>query len=120
MELVIDQTSAVPSYEQICRQVVALVASGSLRPGDRLPTVRGLAAQLGLAVNTVAKAFRELELRGAIETRGRSGSFVTGSDTARVAGEAASAFVERARALGLSDEEVLALVRHALGLGSRP
>src|SRR6202007_2395664 len=69
IDLVIDHTSAVPSYEQICRQVVALVASGSLRPGDRLPTVRGLAAELGLAVNTVAKAFRELELRGAIETR---------------------------------------------------
>ena len=120
MRIVIDHGDPAPPYEQICRQVTALAKAGELRPGDRLPTVRGLAEQLGLAVNTVAKAYRELETRGAIETRGRSGSFVTGDDTRRVAGEAASAFVAQARGLGLSDDEVLALVRHALGLGSRP
>lgn len=117
MRITVDHGDAVPSYEQICRQVVSLVEAGELHPGDRLPTVRGLADELGLAVNTVAKAYRELETRGAIETRGRSGSFVTGSDTRRAAGEAASSFVAKARALGLSDDEALALVRHALGLG---
>lgn len=117
MRIAIDHSDAAAPYEQICRQVATLVEAGELRPGDRLPTVRGLAEELGLAVNTVAKAYRELETRGAIETRGRSGSFVTGSDTRRVAGEAASSFVAHVRALGLSDDEVLALVRHALGLG---
>lgn len=117
MQLVIDHSDPAPPYEQICRQVVTLVEAGELAPGDRLPTVRRLAEDLGLAVNTVARAYRELETRGAIETRGRSGSFVTGSDTRRVAGEAAASFVGRVRDLGLSDDEALGLVRHALGLG---
>lgn len=91
-----------PPYEQIREQVRAQVASGKLAAGTRLPTVRRLAGDLGLAANTVARAYRELEALGVIETRGRAGSFVSGDDAGRAAGEAAREFAERARALGLT------------------
>ena len=115
MRLVVDPASSVPPYEQVRRQVADLVASGSLAPGDRLPTVRGLATELGLAANTVARAFRELEASGVIETRGRAGSFVTGDDVQRSARAAAASYAAQARALGLSADEALALVARALG-----
>ena len=107
----LDPGSSVPPYDQVRRQVTELVRSGSLAPGDRLPTVRALAAELGLAVNTVARAYRELEASGVIETRGRSGSFVTGDDVQRSAKQAAREYADRARALGLSADEALDLVR---------
>lgn len=120
MRLRIDPTSDVPVYEQIVRQVVDQASAGELVAGVKLPTVRGLAADLGLAVNTVAKAYRELEQRGAIETRGRAGSFVTGETRERDAVAAAHEYVLRARSLGLSESETLAQVRRALGIRSIP
>ena len=93
------------------------VRSGVLVAGTRLPPVRSLAEQLGLAANTVARAYRELEAAGVIETRGRNGSFIrpTGDANHRLAQEAAIGFADRMRQLGLSDEEAVALVREALG-----
>jgi len=75
----IDHGSSVPPFEQLKRQVVDGATSGALAHGARLPTVRGLADELGLAANTVAKAYRELEAEGVIETRGRAGSFIAWS-----------------------------------------
>ena len=69
-----------PPYEQIRSQVLVAIENGGLRPGDRLPTVRELAANPGLAPNTVARAHSELEQAGAIITRGRRGSFVAPQD----------------------------------------
>jgi DNA-binding transcriptional regulator YhcF (GntR family) len=117
VRIVVDPAAPDAPYDQVRRQVTALVSSGDLRPGDRLPTVRGLAQDLGLAVNTVARAYRELESAGVIETRGRAGSFVTGDDVQRSAKEAAAAYVEHVRSLGLSPDEALALVTRALGGG---
>lgn len=98
-------------------QVIDAVRSGELAPGTRLPTVRALAQQLGLAANTVARAYRELEAAAVIETRGRNGSFIaaTGDASHRQAQEAAIAYAAGARRLGLSPEEAIALVRDALG-----
>jgi DNA-binding transcriptional regulator YhcF (GntR family) len=110
----VDHGDPTPPFEQVRAAVAAQVAAGELRPGDRLPTVRALAGDLGLAVNTVAKAYRELELAGVIETRGRAGSFVTGNRRDAAARAAAAAYVAEARALGLSDAEVLELVRRLL------
>ena len=109
--ITLDDASGDPPYAQVVGQVLAQVGDGTLAPGDRLPTVRGLAEDLGVAVNTVAKAYRELEQRGAIETRGRSGSFVTGDQVERHAKAAASAYLEQTRALGLTDTDALTLVR---------
>ena len=76
--ITLDHRSPVPPYEQVREQIRDRVARGKLAPGTRLPTVRGLATDLGLAPNTVARAYRELEALGVIETRGRAGSVVSG------------------------------------------
>ncbi|MBT2547427.1 GntR family transcriptional regulator [Arthrobacter sp. ISL-65] len=134
----VDLGSPTPPYEQIRLQVSALVAAGGLTAGTRLPAVRSLAADLGLAAGTVARAYRELEQSGLIETRRRNGTVVVGlpaygSPDAGAPGSAApgsgasgsgavgaelGAAVERliqagAKA-GLPDEELLALVRVGL------
>ena len=92
------------------------MSTGWLLPGDKLPTVRGLAADLGLAPNTVARAYRELEALGVFATRGRSGTFVSGDKVERAAREAAAEYAARVRALGVDRAEALALVRRGLGL----
>jgi DNA-binding transcriptional regulator YhcF (GntR family) len=79
MNIRVDTTSPVPPYEQLRSQVRVMVASGALARGTRLPTIRQLAGDLGLAVNTVGRAYRELEAEGVIETRGRHGTVVTGA-----------------------------------------
>jgi DNA-binding transcriptional regulator YhcF (GntR family) len=72
----IDDDSPIPPYRQLVDQMLALIASGSLPVGQRLPPVRQLAADLGLANGTVARAYRLLEEAGVLETRGRQGTFV--------------------------------------------
>lgn len=111
--LVIDHDAAEPPYEQLRRQITEVVDSGGLAPGEKLPPVRRLAEDLGLAANTVAKAYRELEGRGVVATRGRAGTTVLGAGAGRSAREAAAAYVETVLALGLAEDEALALVRQA-------
>jgi GntR family transcriptional regulator len=108
----IDLGSGVPPYEQIRAQVAGHVASGALRVGDRLPTVRALAADLGIATGTVARAYRELEAEGVVAGRRRLGTVVTGKqvESGVEVALAARALVERARAAGLADSAVLDLV----------
>ncbi|MFO7689087.1 MAG: GntR family transcriptional regulator [Cryobacterium sp.] len=98
------------------RQILEAVRSGRLEPGARLPTVRGLADDIGLATNTVARAYRELERDGVIETHGRSGSFISADDDTAVhqATLAATAFAVRVHELGVGSDEALALVTQAL------
>lgn len=110
----IDPHAAEPAFEQLKQQISAQVEDGELQPGDKLPTVRALASELGLAPNTVARVYRELESSGVIDTRGRSGSFVSGDRQRSAARQAASDYVTKARALGLSDPETVELVRRAL------
>jgi DNA-binding transcriptional regulator YhcF (GntR family) len=114
--LVLDKGSAVPPFEQVRSQIVAAIDSGQLEPGAQLPTVRKLAGDLGLAVNTVAKAYRELEMAGLIETRGRHGSFVAGapSRTRKLAVRASLEFIQRMRDLGMRDAEILAVLRREI------
>lgn len=115
----VDAASLLPPYEQIRAQVADQARDGRLPAGTRLPTVRRLAADLGLAVNTVARAYRELERDGVVATRGRHGTFVsTGGDPAtRAAEEAAAAYARRVRRLGLPAEVAVRLVRDALNAG---
>ncbi|QAY72421.1 GntR family transcriptional regulator [Agromyces protaetiae] len=116
--ITVDPQSPVPPYEQVRVGIAAAVRSGELAPGTRLPTVRGLAADLGLAVNTVAKAYRELERDQLVETRGRHGTFVpsSGDPVDEQAQLAASDFAERMSRLGVEASEALAMVRAALKL----
>jgi DNA-binding transcriptional regulator YhcF (GntR family) len=93
-------------YEQVRDHVVGLIERGSLLPNDRLPTVRACAEQLGLAPNTIARAYRELEDEGWIVGRGRAGTFVADRLPERPAApdealaRAAAAYLKRAEQLG--------------------
>lgn len=112
----IDNTSATPTYEQIRAQIAGLVATGQLISGARLPTVRALAADLGIAVNTAARAYRELESAGVVVTRRRLGTVVAAGVEApnNAVAEQAHAFARTALASGLDESSALDLVRSAL------
>jgi GntR family transcriptional regulator len=116
LQLEVDLASGVPPYEQIRSQVVAHASAGRLRAGDRLPTIRALATDLGVAAGTVARAYRELEASGVVATRRRTGTVVAAGAPAAddALGLTAAVFVSAARAAGLGDEAVLDLVRGAL------
>jgi DNA-binding transcriptional regulator YhcF (GntR family) len=106
--LVIDPDAATPLFEQMRLAIIDAVRDGRLPPGDRLPTVRELAGELGLAVNTVARAYRELESAGIVETRGRRGTFIARCDPADAAmAAAAHAYAQTARGLGLDEQDAI-------------
>lgn len=119
--LAIDHDSATPPFEQLRTQIAAMTVTGELQPGQKLPTVRQLANDLGLAANTVARAYRELEADGVISTQGRRGTFVRSrlleqQDTTtrpNAARQAATSFTETARRNGLSLAEATRLVEAA-------
>jgi GntR family transcriptional regulator len=112
----IDAQPDTPLFEQVRTRMIEAVREGALPAGTRLPTVRELAGQLGLAVNTVARAYRELEAAGVVETRGRFGTFVASSDPADAAmAAAAGAFVAAARAVGLGKADALRYLDAAFG-----
>ena len=73
----LDSGSGVPAYRQIIDQVLSGIASGTLAPGDQLPTVRQLAVDLTINPNTVVRAYRELEIRGVLETQQGTGTFIS-------------------------------------------
>ena len=104
-----------PPFEQLRAQVARRAASGDLPPGARLPTVRALAAELGLAANTVARAYRELEADGVVVTEGRRGTFVasTAAGSSADAREAARQYVAVVRRLGLGPAEATRLVEQS-------
>lgn len=114
--IVIDPGSPTPPFEQLRSQYVDAIARGELPPGSRLPTVRRLAADLGLAAGTVARAYRELELAGLIETRGRHGTFVSVDEDAALGQiqRAAAAFADQVRGLRVDTDQALAAVAAAL------
>src|SRR3954452_2296788 len=101
--ITVDPSSPIPPYEQVRLAIVAEVRSGALPPGSRLPTVRRLATDLGLAPNTVARAYRELEQDEVVETRGRHGTFVAAAtdQAQRQAYAATTDYVNRLRRLGI-------------------
>lgn len=112
----IDGQSRVHPYEQVRAQLANRINDRTLPVGTKLPTVRQLAADLGIAPNTIARAYRELEEAGLIETRGRAGSFVGASgDRVRLrARRAAEEYANTIRGLGLARAEALDIVRAAL------
>lgn len=117
--VVVDPGSRTAPFEQIRTQVASAVARGDLPSGTRLPTVRQAAADLGLAVNTVARAYRELEADGVVVTRGRQGTFVRSeavdgtSERGTGVRDAAAALARTARGTGLSRAEAHLLLDEA-------
>ncbi|MGB2568163.1 GntR family transcriptional regulator [Micromonospora citrea] len=116
MLIEIDPGATAPPYEQVRGQLAAMIGDGRLPVGTRLPPVRQFAGELGLAVNTVARAYRELEGAGLVETRGRHGTYVApGRDDATDRLQrSALRYAEEAARLGVPPETALALVRAAL------
>lgn len=116
LHIEVDLASGVPPYEQIRLQLLAHVSARRLRAGDRLPTIRALAADLGVASGTVARAYRELEAAGVVTTRRRTGTVVADAvlPADGMLRDAAERLVATARAAGLDDDAVLGLVRGAL------
>jgi GntR family transcriptional regulator len=115
----VDTASPTPAYEQIRAQIETMVGSGVLGIGESLPTIRQLAADLGLAVNTVARAYRELEIAGTVVSRVRHGTVIAEQPRLRLAdpeiehrlSDAAAAFALACRQLGVSVDEAVDAVR---------
>lgn len=114
----VDILDPTPPYEQLRRQLADLIGSGVLLPGDRMPPVRQLAADLGLAVGTVARTYKELEQAGYVRSRRGGGTRVAPEPPAtatpqRALEEAAAAYVDRARVLGVAPDAAVEAVRRA-------
>ena len=116
MDITVDPVAATPPYEQVRAQIEELIRAGELAKGTRLPTVRQLSLDLGLAVNTVARAYKELEAERLVETRGRNGTFVLASRS-QVDDEetraAATVFARTAHRAGLSLAEATEILHRA-------
>jgi DNA-binding transcriptional regulator YhcF (GntR family) len=115
--ITVDAESGTALNEQLTTQIQDAVKAGALAAGTKLPTVRSLATELGVAPYTVARAYRQLEDLGVIETHGRNGTIVStfGDTTQQQAQVAARAFADRIHSLGVSSDEALALAKSALG-----
>ena len=117
----INPHSGVPVYRQMVDQVKYYVASGALKPGDQLPSIRELAQRLAINPTTVVRVYSDLEHEGIIETRHGKGAFVTSSgrrlsaaERERVLRELARHLAVEAVQMGASDSQVLQCVREAL------
>jgi GntR family transcriptional regulator len=121
--LVVDLASGVPPWRQVRDQLALLITAGRLPVGARLPTIRQLASDLGLAAGTVARAYRELEALGVLHTARRRGTVVAALPGGRPDDplrELAEDYAGRARALGADLESVLAAVRTAFTATRQP
>jgi GntR family transcriptional regulator len=124
----LDTSSGVPFYRQIIDQVLLAVADGRFSPGTQLPTVRQLAVDLSVNLNTVAKAYREMEIRGIVDTQQGTGTFVSTRRAERKTSERRKAleglvdrFVSLASSSGFSlDELADALTDRAAKMESPP
>ena len=112
----VDQGSAVPLGDQIAGSVRGAIADGAVRPGERLPAARELAASLGVNVHTVLRGYQRLKEEGLIELRRGRGAVVSGAASPARArlGEATERLIAEARRLGLSDDEIVTVVRTGL------
>jgi GntR family transcriptional regulator len=118
MDIHISPHDGVPIYLQIVTQVKYLVAAGRLAPGDELPAIRVLAERLLVTPNTVARAYRELEVAGVVEKRRTAGTYVAdaGSPLARrerlkILSGRVDALLAEARQLGVRTDDVIDLIR---------
>jgi GntR family transcriptional regulator len=116
----IEYNSGIPVYRQIINQVCAAVAAGAFKPGDQLPTIRALHERLNVNPNTIAKAYRELELKGIITSERGSGSFIKAQPSAATPGVREKKarlktiyhrLLTEAASSGLSESELLSFIK---------
>lgn len=118
MHIRISPSDGVPIYLQIVNQVKYLVAAGRLTPGEELPPIRTLAERLLINPNTVARAYRELEVAGVVVKRGTTGTFVSAArsplarrERLRILTERIDVLLAEARQLGFDKDELFDLIR---------
>lgn len=116
--LIVEQSSERPPYRQIVEQLASAIERGDLIPGAALPTVRQLAGDLGIAPNTVARAYAELQESGWLVSDGRRGTRVADdapkrdrNERARALRDSVAAFIKTLRQRGFTPQEVLAALR---------
>lgn len=115
MDVVLDPADRSPPYEQIKAAIIGAIGAGTLPVAHRLPSIRQLAGDLGVAPNTVARAYRELEAEGFVVSRGRRGTTVVGQPRATPPADRALADAVRdARRRGLDGPTILGIVSQAL------
>ena len=113
----LDPKSGVPYYKQIILQIEMAISDGRLTSGDQLPTVRGLAVQLRINPNTVARAYNELEIRGIVNTQQGTGTFIsdktinlTDVERERILTGLVREFIAKTRSYGFSKTEVMSFL----------
>lgn len=120
--LTLQPDDPTPPYEQVRRQLADLITAGLLGPGDRLPPLRQLAGDLGVAVGTVGRAYRELEQEGLLTSSRGGGTRVaaegrgSAGDRRQLLGGMTAEFVSRARTLGFTDQEIIVALGRQLPL----
>ena len=127
MQLHVSPADGVPIYLQIVNQVKYLVSSGRLAAGEELPPIRTLAEQLLINPNTVARAYRELELAGVVEKRRTTGTYVSGGasplarrERLKILGRRVDALLAEARQMDVSLDDVIDLVRQRDRIMAQP
>jgi GntR family transcriptional regulator len=122
----LDLHSGVPLYRQLIDQVQAAIATDALVPGDQLPTVRQVAVDLEINPNTVMRAYREMEIRGILDTQQGTGTFVAQQTIDRDALERSRGleqlveeFAARAGAGGFNLEELMTALRDRVAEGKQ-
>jgi GntR family transcriptional regulator len=110
----LDAHSGVPVYRQMIDQVLAAIATDRLRAGDQLPTVRQVAVDLAINPNTVMRAYREMEIRGILDTQQGAGTFIaeqqkaaSSEERSRQLTQIAGEFVARAGSMGFTLAELM-------------
>ncbi|MAG13397.1 MAG: GntR family transcriptional regulator [Spirochaetales bacterium] len=114
LDFILDPTSGVPFYRQIIMQIEIAIADGRLSTGAQLPTVRGLAVNLQINPNTVARAYNELEIRGIVNTQQGTGTFIserkielTEEERDEILGRLIRSFLATASSYGFVVDEVI-------------
>jgi GntR family transcriptional regulator len=114
LQFSLDPTSGVPYYKQIILQVEMAIADGRLSTGDQLPTVRGLAVELQVNPNTVARSYNELEIRGIVNTQQGTGTFISDKkieipdvEREKILARISRDYIARASSYGFSIAEVI-------------
>jgi GntR family transcriptional regulator len=122
LDIRLDVESGMPVYRQIIDQIMGGIATGAVKSGDQLPTVRQLAVDLAINPNTVIRAYRELEIRGMLETQQGTGTFISHKkvqhddvERQRKLSQIVGEFTARAGAAGFTIEELLEQLQARIG-----
>lgn len=122
MFIQLEHDSDIALYEQLTRQIIEGIAKGELLPGERLPSVRNLAADLGVNMHTVNRSYAELEKKGILEIKPKSGAIIkeharngVTAEQLEVLGRNLKPVIAEGKVLGASEDQLLRLMQQLLG-----